>query len=201
MWRRSCCDWTHLNKAMWPLPKAPVGLVSIPVQTLSPGGLTGHGGGRGRVKVNQQRKELEEVCRYTVGSCLRMHEVKAMCEEAAAAWLVKDEGQRKASDGEIVMEGHNQLSEDSRTEGKGKDYRSFWEREDSEWENTAQEKMSVVPVLAKSPGCWDGTSCLEYHCIRLCRSCDHCSGHLFAQGIISWQWCGWHFKYHKSLVP
>lgn len=53
-------------------------------------------------------------------------------------------------------------------------------------------------VLAKSPGCWDGTSCLESHCIFFWRSCENCSRHLFAQEIISWQWYRSHSGDHKT---
>lgn len=53
-------------------------------------------------------------------------------------------------------------------------------------------------VFAKSPGCWDGTSCLESHCIFLWRSCENCSRHLFAQEIISWQWYRSHSGDHKT---
>lgn len=56
-------------------------------------------------------------------------------------------------------------------------------------------------VFAKSPGYWDGTSCLESHCIFLWRSCENCSRHLFAQEIISWQWYRSHCGATKPLIP
>lgn len=74
----------------------------------------------------------------TFGSYLKIQDVKAMCNEAVAIWLVKDEGQRKEGDNEIVTE--RQLSENSYTEGKGKDYRLFGGQDGSEWENMTQAR-------------------------------------------------------------